>query len=361
MKLMKKTALYIQHLNLDAKMVDFGGFNMPIQYSGISVEHNTVRNDVGIFDVSHMGEFIVDGKQSVNFLEYVCSNDISKIEKERAQYNCFVNSNGGIVDDLIIYKIDTDKFMLVVNAANIRKDWMWLNKNLKGFNCKITDVSDSTGLISVQGPKSLILISELFDYKFENLKKFSFKNIIYNNENILVSNTGYTGSMGYELYARNNIIPNIWEKLLNKGEKYNIKPIGLGARDTLRMEMGYCLYGNDIDDKTTPFEANLMWITQLEKKFIGKEKVLDSIKNSSKTMINFKMIERGIPRNGYDICNKEGDKIGYVTSGTFSPTNKIGIGIGYIYIKHLIGNEIFLLIRNKLVKAEITKLPIKNG
>ena len=358
---MKKTALYNQHINLDAKMVDFGGFNMPIQYSGISVEHNTVRNDVGIFDVSHMGEFIVDGKQSSNFLEYVCSNDISKIKKETAQYNCFVNSNGGIVDDLIIYKIDTDKFMLVVNAANIRKDWMWLNTNLKGFNCTITDISDSTGLISVQGPKSLILISELFDYEFKNLKKFSFKNIIYNNENILVSNTGYTGSIGYELYARNKIIPNIWEELLNEGEKYNIKPIGLGARDTLRMEMGYCLYGNDIDHKTTPFEANLMWITNLDKKFIGKEKVLDSIKNSLKTMINFKMLERGIPRNGYEIKNEKGNKIGYVTSGTFSPSNKVGIGIGYINGSCKIGTIIFILIRCKLVKAKIIKLPITNG
>ena len=361
MKLMKKTALYNQHILLNAKMVDFGGFNMPIQYSGISVEHNTVRNDVGVFDVCHMGEFIVVGKQSLNFLEYVCSNNISKIGTERAQYNCFVNQNGGIVDDLIIYKISTDKFMLVVNAANIHKDWMWLNMNLKGFNCTLTDVSDSTGLISVQGPKSLILVSEIFNYRFENLKKFSFKNIIYNNENILISNTGYTGSIGFELYAHNKIIPNVWEELLIRGDKYNIKPIGLGARDTLRMEMGYCLYGNDIDDKTTPFEANLMWITELEKKFIGKEKVINSIKNSSKTMINFKMIERGIPRNGYEIKNDKEDKIGYVTSGTFSPSNKVGIGIGYINNSYKIGNKIFISIRNKLVKAEIIKLPITNG
>ncbi len=358
---MKKTALYNQHILLNAKMVDFGGYNMPIQYSGISVEHNTVRNDVGIFDVSHMGEFIVQGKQSLNFLEYVCSNNINKIEIERAQYNCFVNPDGGIVDDLIIYKIDIDKFMLVVNAANIRKDWKWLNTNLKGFNCTLTDISNNTGLISVQGPKSLILISEIFDYKFENLKKFSFKNLTYNNENILVSNTGYTGSIGYELYAHNKIIPNVWEELLIKGEKYNIKPIGLGARDTLRMEMGYCLYGNDIDDKTTPFEANLMWITHLEKKFIGKEKVLNSIKNSSRTMINFRMLDRAIPRNGYEIKNEKRERIGYVTSGTFSPSNKVGIGIGYINDSYKIGTKIFISIRDKLIKAEIIKLPITNG
>ena len=358
---MKKTALYNQHINLGAKMVDFGGFNMPIQYSGISIEHNAVRNDVGIFDVSHMGEFILDGNDSLNFLEYVCSNDISKIEIERAQYNCFVNPNGGIVDDLIVYKIDVNKFMLVVNAANIQKDWIWLNTHLKGFNCTLTDLSDSTGLISVQGPKSIILISELFDCKFENLKKFSFKNIIFQNENIIVSNTGYTGSTGYELYAHNKIIPNVWEQLLNEGEKYNIKPIGLGARDTLRMEMGYCLYGNDIDDKTTPFEANLMWITNLKKEFIGKEKVLSSIKNSSKTMINFKMIGRGIPRNGYEIKNEKGVKIGFVTSGTFSPSNKVGLGIGYINDSYKMGDKIFISIRDNLVKAEIIKLPINHG
>ncbi len=358
---MKKTALYNQHLNLNAKMVVFGGFNMPIKYSGISVEHNAVRNDVGIFDISHMGEFIVDGNQSLNFLEHVCSNDISKIDVEKAQYNCFVNPNGGIVDDLIVYRIDINKFMLVVNAANIRKDLIWLKKNLKTFNCTLKDVSNSTGLISVQGPKSIILISELFDCKFENLKKFSFKNIIFNNEKIIISNTGYTGSIGYELYANNKIITNVWEELLNKGEKYNIKPIGLGARDTLRTEMGYCLYGSDIDDNTTPFEANLMWITNLEKEFVGREKVINSIKNSSKRMINFKMIERGIPRNGYEIKNEKGDKIGFVTSGTFSPTYKLGIGIGYINERYKTGSNIFISIRNKLVKAEIIKLPISNG
>ena len=358
---MKKTFLYNHHINLDAKMVDFGGFNMPIQYSGISIEHNTVRKDVGIFDVSHMGEFILDGNDSLNFLEYVCSNDISSIEIGRAQYNCFVNPSGGIVDDLIVYRTDVNKFMLVVNASNIQKDWMWLNANLKEFNCTLNDVSDTTGLISVQGPKSVLLVSELFDEKFENLKKFSFKNIIFQNENIMLSNTGYTGSAGYELYTNNKIIRNVWKELLNKGEKYNIKPIGLGARDTLRMEMGYCLYGNDIDDKTTPFEANLMWITNLEKEFIGKEKVLSSIKNSSKNMINFKMIERGIPRNGYKIKNEKGVKIGYVTSGTFSPSIKVGIGIGYINYNIKMGSKIFISIRDKLVKAEIIKLPISHG
>ena len=251
--------------------------------------------------------------------------------------------------------------MLVVNAANIEKDWKWVQKNLKKYDCTIKNLSDEIGLISVQGPNSLNLINEVFNSDFSRLKKFSFHNIIINNKSIIVSNTGYTGSKGYELYIDVNILSDIWNQLFLKGEKYQIQAIGLGARDTLRMEMGYCLYGNDIDDTTTPFEANLMWVTNIEKDFIGKEELLISINSSSKKMINFKMIDRGIPRNGYDICNKEGDKIGNVTSGTFSPTNKVGIGIGYVNIKHSLGDEIYLLIRDKLVKAEITKLPLKNG
>ena len=358
---MKKTPLFNQHVAHGAKMVNFGGFNMPIQYKGISIEHQCVRDNVGIFDVSHMGEFYVEGNEAKDFLNYICSNDILKIEVNRAQYNCFINNNGGIVDDLIVYRIEEKKYMLVVNAANIEKDWKWVQKNLKKYDCTIKNLSDEIGLISVQGPNSLNLINEVFNSDFSQLKKFSFNNIKINNKSIIVSNTGYTGSKGYELYIDVNILSDIWNQLFLKGEKYQIQAIGLGARDTLRMEMGYCLYGNDIDDTTTPFEANLMWVTNIEKDFIGKEKLLISINSSSKKMINFKMIDRGIPRNGYDICNKEGDKIGNVTSGTFSPTNKVGIGIGYVNIKHSLGDEIYLLIRDKLVKAEITKLPLKNG
>jgi aminomethyltransferase len=251
--------------------------------------------------------------------------------------------------------------MLVVNAANIEKDWKWIKKNIQNFDCKIINSSADIGLISVQGPESLNLINDTFSKNFSNLKKFSFNNILVSNKSIIVSNTGYTGSKGYELYIDASIISSIWNKLIEEGKKYKLQPIGLGARDTLRMEMGYCLYGNDIDDITTPYEANLMWVTDIKKDFIGKEKVLKSMKLSSKRMINFKMIERGIPRNGYEICNIKGDKIGYVTSGTFSPSNKVGIGIGYLKIEYSMGDEIFILIRDKLVKAEIIKLPIQNG
>ena len=358
---MKKTPLYNQHVQLEAKMVDFGGFNMPIQYKGISIEHQCVRKDVGIFDVSHMGEFFVQGNESTSFLNYICSNDINKIEIQKAQYNCFINNHGGIVDDLIVYRIEEKKYMLVVNAANIEKDWKWIKKNVQNFDCKIINSSADIGLISVQGPESLNLINDTFSKNFSNLKKFSFNNILVSNKSIIVSNTGYTGSKGYELYIDASIISSIWNKLIEEGKKYKLQPIGLGARDTLRMEMGYCLYGNDIDDVTTPYEANLMWVTDIKKDFIGKEKVLKSMELSSKRMINFKMTERGIPRNGYEICNNKGDKIGYVTSGTFSPSNKVGIGIGYLKIEYSMGDEIFILIRDKLVKAEIIKLPIQNG
>lgn len=358
---MKKTPLYNQHVQLDAKMVDFGGFNMPIQYKGISIEHQCVRKDVGIFDVSHMGEFFVQGNESTSFLNYICSNDINKIEIQKAQYNCFINNHGGIVDDLIVYRIEEKKYMLVVNAANIEKDWKWIKKNIQNFDCKIINSSADIGLISVQGPESLNLINDTFSKNFSNLKKFSFNNILVSNKSIIVSNTGYTGSKGYELYIDASIISSIWNKLIEEGKKYKLQPIGLGARDTLRMEMGYCLYGNDIDDVTTPYEANLMWVTDIKKDFIGKEKVLKSMELSSKRMINFKMTERGIPRNGYEICNNKGDKIGYVTSGTFSPSNKVGIGIGYLKIEYSMGDDIFILIRDKLVKAEIIKLPIQNG
>ena len=358
---MKKTPLFNQHVKYGAKMVNFGGFNMPIQYKGISIEHKCVRDNVGIFDVSHMGEFCIEGNEAKDFLNFICSNDILKIEVNRAQYNCFINNDGGIVDDLIVYRIEEKKYMLVVNAANIEKDWQWVQKNLKNYDCTVKNLSDEIGLISVQGPNSLNLINEVFNFDFSQLKKFSFHNIKINNKSIIVSNTGYTGSKGYELYIDVNMVSDIWNQLFLNGKKYQIQAIGLGARDTLRMEMGYCLYGNDIDDTTTPFEANLMWVTNIEKDFIGKEKLLISINSSSKKMINFKMIDRGIPRNGYDIYNKEGDKIGNVTSGTFSPTNKVGIGIGYVNIKYSLGDEIYLLIRDKLVKAEITKLPLKNG
>lgn len=355
---MKKTSLFEKHIELNAKMVDFGGFNMPIQYSGISEEHINVRNNVGIFDVSHMGEFFVSGKEALKFLNHVCSNNIEKIEINKAQYNCFTNENGGIIDDLIVYRCDENKYMLVVNASNIDKDWNWLNRYINKYDCSIINESDNIGLISVQGPKSLQLINDIFNKDFTSIKKFNFKTIEYKKHKIAISNTGYTGSPGYEIYLDNNIIVEIWDLLLNHGKKYNLCPVGLGARDTLRIEMGYCLYGNEINDDITPHEANLMWITEMNKDFVGKKSLEKSIENSKKKLVGFKMIDRGIPRKDYHVFDSNNNLIGKVTSGTFSPSNKLGVGMALIDFKNFKSNEIFIEQRNKRIKGLIQKLPI---
>ena len=355
---MRKTKLYREHIQLNAKMVDFGGFNMPIQYTGISTEHLNVRNNVGIFDVSHMGEFYVSGNDALEFLNYVCSNNIHKIKIYKAQYNCLINENGGIIDDLIIYRTNEKDYMLVVNAANIEKDWNWLNQQIKKFNCNISNKSDSIGLISVQGPNSLKLINDVFNDNFESIKKFNFKSIIHKNSKVLISNTGYTGSVGYELYVDNKIIIDVWRSLYSKKVKYSLCAVGLGARDTLRIEAGYPLYGNEINDLTTPHEANLMWITDLNKNFIGYKKILESISNSKKKLVGFKMVDRAIPRKDYNIFDVNNKIIGKVTSGTFSPSKKVGIGMAMIDFKNFKSKEIYIENRNKFSKAIITKMSI---
>lgn len=355
---MRKTKLYNEHIQLNAKMVDFGGFNMPIQYTGISTEHLNVRNNVGIFDVSHMGEFYVSGNDALGFLNYVCSNNIHKIKIYKAQYNCLINENGGIIDDLIIYRTNDKDYMLVVNAANIEKDWNWLNQQIKKFNCNISNKSDSIGLISVQGPNSLKLINDVFNDNFESIKKFNFKSIIHKNSKVLISNTGYTGSVGYELYVDNKIIIDVWRSLYSKKVKYSLCAVGLGARDTLRIEAGYPLYGNEINDLTTPHEANLMWITDLNKNFIGYKKILESISNSKKKLVGFKMVDRAIPRKDYDIFDVNNKIIGKVTSGTFSPSKKVGIGMAMIDFENFKSKEIYIENRNKFSKAIITKMSI---
>ena len=341
-------------------MVDFAGFKMPIQYSGITAEHLNVRNNVGVFDVSHMGEFIISGPDSTQFLNYICSNKIDSIKIGKAQYNLLMNRSGGIVDDLIIYKTSNVEYMLVVNAANIKKDYDWIKKNINGFKCVINDKSNEIGLISVQGPNSTKLLNEIFNNaNIGELVKFCFKkykNKLYYKNDIIISKTGYTGSEGYEIYISNEDVVLLWNQLLNLSDKYKVMAIGLGARDTLRLEMGYCLYGNDINDDITPHEANLMWATNLDKDFIGKEGLLNSINYSKKRMINFKMVERGIPRKGNEIFNSEKIKIGNVTSGTFSPSNKVGIGIGYINDNNY--NNLLIKIRDKYLSIEIIKLPI---
>ena len=355
---MRKTKLYSEHIKLNAKMVDFGGFNMPIQYTGISTEHLNVRNNVGIFDVSHMGEFYVSGNDALGFLNYVCSNNIQKIKIYKAQYNCLINENGGIIDDLIIYRTNEKDYMLVVNAANIEKDWNWLNQQIKKFNCNISNKSDSIGLISVQGPNSLKLINDVFNDNFESIKKFNFKSIIHKNSKVLISNTGYTGSVGYELYVDNKIIIDVWRSLYSKKVKYSLCAVGLGARDTLRIEAGYPLYGNEINDLTTPHEANLMWITDLNKNFIGYKKILESISNSKKKLVGFKMVDRAIPRKDYDIFDVNNKIIGKVTSGTFSPSKKVGIGMAMIDFENFKSKEIYIENRNKFSKAIIKKMSI---
>ena len=358
---MKTTALTQKHIDLGAKMSPFAGYNMPIQYQGVILEHLNVRDKVGVFDVSHMGEFFVEGPHALDLIQKVTSNDVSALVDGQVQYSCMPNLEGGIVDDLLVYRFNSEKYMLVVNASNIEKDWNWIKTNLGGYQCEITNESENIGLISVQGPKSIYLINDVFKQDFSSLKKFNFQEIFFYNSKIIISNTGYTGSKGFEIYINKEVISLIWNDLLIKGEKYGLQPIGLGARDTLRMEMGYCLYGNDINDNTTPYEANLMWATNLNKDFIGKDRVINSMNKSLNKMIHFKMIERGIPRNGYEICDASGKIIGNVTSGTFSPTHKTGIGIGYINKKFSVGESIYLKIRDKLVTAEIVKLPLKNG
>lgn len=353
---MKKTALHEIHKDLNAKMIDFAGYMMPVQYEGVNIEHINVKNNVGVFDVSHMGEFYVHGDEAETFLQSVLSNDVSVINKGQAQYNCIPNENGGIVDDLILYKFEDNRFMMVVNASNIKKDWEFLNnKNI--YNTKLINVSDSFSLIAVQGPNALNVLNPIFDIDLNIIKYYHFEYI----NGIIVSNTGYTGCGGFEIYCRNEIAVDLWAKIFESGKKYGIKPIGLAARDTLRLEMGFCLYGNDIDDNTSPIEAGLSWITKTHKEFTSSKIFLKQKKEGiSKKLIGFKMLEKGIPRKDYDILNNENEIIGVVTSGTMSPSLNIGIGLGYVNIENsAVEMEIFIQIRKNRKKAVIVNTPFK--
>ena len=353
---MKKTALHEIHKDLNAKMIDFAGYMMPVQYEGVNIEHINVKNNVGVFDVSHMGEFYVHGDEAETFLQSVLSNDVSVINKGQAQYNCIPNENGGIVDDLILYKFEDNRFMMVVNASNIEKDWEFLNnKNI--YNTQLINVSDSFSLIAVQGPNALNVLNPIFDIDLNEIKYYHFEYI----NGIIVSNTGYTGCGGFEIYCRNEIAVDLWAKIFESGKKYGIKPIGLAARDTLRLEMGFCLYGNDIDDNTSPIEAGLSWITKTHKEFTSSKIFLKQKKEGiSKKLIGFKMLEKGIPRKDYDILNNENEIIGVVTSGTMSPSLNIGIGLGYVNIENsAVEMEIFIQIRKNRKKAVIVNTPFK--
>tara|TARA_B100001063_G_scaffold86862_1_gene80814 strand:+ start:447 stop:1529 length:1083 start_codon:yes stop_codon:yes gene_type:complete len=357
---MKKTSLFDIHVKSNAKMVPFAGFNMPVQFEGVNIEHLKVRNSVGIFDVSHMGEFLIDGENASEFLNYICSNDILLMSNGKAQYNCLINHSGGIIDDSIVYKFGSNSYMIVVNASNIDKDWDWiLEQNIK-FNNKLTNISDSTSLLALQGPKANEVLQKLIDFDLSELTSYSFiKNDIKEIKGVIISTTGYTGSGGVELYVNNKDAVKLYNLLIKTGEYLGIKPIGLAARDTLRLEMGYCLYGNDINDTTNPIEAGLKWATKTNKDFIGIKHILNTIENGTeKKLIGFVLNERGIPRKGYKIFDSDQNEIGLVTSGTMSPILKKGIGMGYVKsYESKLGNKIFIQIRNKYVKSEIVKPP----
>lgn len=356
---MKSTALTEKHIALGAKMVPFAGYNMPVSYEGINQEHQVVRTGVGVFDVSHMGEFILKGDNALDLIQRVTSNDASKLTDGKVQYSCLPNEDGGIVDDLLVYRIDEKTYMLVVNASNMEKDWNWIKKyNTKGV--EMIDISDRTTLLAVQGPKAVQALQSLTDIKLADMGYYSFeKGVFAGVENVLVSATGYTGAGGFEIYFDNKDAETIWTKMFEAGAACDIQPIGLGARDTLRLEMGFCLYGNDIDDKTSPLEAGLGWITKFTKEFTNSANLLKEKEAGIKNrLVGFEMVERGIPRHDYEILNTEGEVIGRVTSGTQSPSLKKAIGMGYVPKEmNKEGTEIAINIRNKPVKAIITKPP----
>ena len=356
---MKNTALTETHKALGAKIVPFAGYNMPVQYEGVNIEHETVRQSVGVFDVSHMGEFLIDGEHALELIQKVSSNDASKLTIGKAQYSCLPNNDGGIVDDLIIYKIKENTYLLVVNASNIEKDWNWIqSKNDVGANMR--DLSEHYSLLAIQGPKAIeamqsITSHDLSDINFYNFIVGDFAGI----ENVIISATGYTGSGGFEIYCKNEEVKQIWDKVLEAGADFGIKPIGLSARDTLRLEMGYCLYGNDIDDTTSPIEAGLGWITKFTKTFTNSEALkAEKERGSDRKLIAFELNDRGIPRHGYDIVDSQGKTIGTVTSGTMSPSLGKGIGLGYVPTVFAdIDSKIHIQIRKKAIPATVVKLP----
>lgn len=357
----KRTALYEKHISLGAKMVPFAGFEMPVQYSGVTEEHFAVREKVGIFDVSHMGQFFVEGSGAKDLLQYVTTNDITTLEDGKAQYTCLPNGNGGIVDDLIVYKMADEKYFVVVNASNIDKDWEHINKYNVKFGAKLTNASDDMSLIAIQGPKATETLQKLTDSNLSDIPYYHFTvGTVAGVPEVIISNTGYTGSGGFEIYFKNENSEKLWDALTEAGAEFGLMPCGLAARDTLRLEKGFCLYGNDIDDTTSALEAGLGWITKLDKgdfvdiEFLKKQKE----EGISRKLVGFEMTEKAIPRHDYPVVDAEGNVIGKVTSGTMSPMKKIGIGLAYVNKPHFkTGSEIFIQIRNKNVPAKVVKVP----
>ncbi|OEK03620.1 glycine cleavage system protein T [Roseivirga sp. 4D4] len=356
---LKKVALNDLHEQLGGKMVPFAGYNMPVRYSSDIEEHNTVRNGIGVFDVSHMGEFVLSGPDALDLIQRVTSNDASKLVDGQAQYSYFPNETGGVVDDLLVYRFNAEKYMLVVNASNIDKDWAWVSKyNTKGVGMK--NVSDSHSLFAVQGPKAVEALQKLTSVNLSEIKYYNFVvGPFAGVEHVIISATGYTGAGGFEIYLHNDHAESVWKQIFEAGEEFDIKPIGLGARDTLRMEMGYCLYGNDITDETSPLEAGLGWVTKFTKEFTNSAALQKQKEEGiSNKLVAFKMIDKGIPRSHYELLDNEENKIGEVTSGTMSPSLGYGIGLGYVTKESSkIGTEILVAVRKRRLKAEIVKLP----
>ncbi len=356
---MKNTALTDKHIALGAKMVPFAGYNMPVLYEGVNIEHDTVRNAVGVFDVSHMGEFVLRGPNALALIQKFTSNDASVIADGKAQYTCMPNGKGGIVDDLIIYRVNQNEFFIVVNASNIEKDWNWMS-SLNDLGVEMENLSDQYSLLAIQGPKAAEAMQSLTDVNLKDMVYYTFtRGKFAGIDNVMISATGYTGSGGFEIYVKNEDVNQVWDRVFEAGAAFGIKPIGLAARDTLRLEMGFCLYGNDIDDTTSPLEAGLGWITKFTKEFTDSD-FLKKQKEEGVTrkLVAFEMIDRGIPRHDYPIVDANGTVIGKVTSGTMSPSMKIGIGLGYVTIENAaLESEIFIEIREKGIKAKVVKLP----
>jgi aminomethyltransferase len=356
---MKNTALSHVHENLGAKMVPFAGFNMPVQYEGVNAEHELVRTAVGVFDVSHMGEFLISGPNAITLIQKISSNDATVLEVGKAQYSCMPNNDGGIVDDLIIYKMKEEQYLLVVNASNIDKDWNWISQH-NTFGAEMENISEDYSLLAIQGPKAVEAMQSLTSIDLSAIKYYHFEVADFAGaQNIIISATGYTGSGGFEIYCKNTEVEQIWNAVFEAGKDFGIKPAGLAARDTLRLEMGYCLYGNDINDTTSPLEAGLGWVTKFSKDFVNSENLKIQKENGvAKKLVGFEMIDRGIPRHDYEIVDSNGTVIGLVTSGTQAPSLGIAIGLGYVS-KELStpDSEIFIRIRNKDVAAKVVKLP----
>ena len=356
---MKNTALYDVHLKLGAKMVPFAGYHMPVSYSGIKLEHQAVRQAVGMFDVSHMGEFLLKGPHALDLIQYVTSNDASKLTPGKVQYSCMPNGQGGIVDDLLVYCISDDKYLLVVNASNIEKDWNWISKHNE-WGVEMEDMSENLSLLAVQGPKAAEALQALTSVALDQIAYYNFVSGPFAGiDDVIISATGYTGAGGFELYLPNHAAPKVWEKIMQAGAAFGIQPCGLGCRDTLRLEMGFCLYGNDINDTTSPLEAGLGWITKFSKEFIDAEYLKkQKTEGLSRKLVAFEMVDRGIPRQHYTIKNAAGDVLGEVTSGSESPSTGKFIGMGYVpTASSSVGSEIYIDIRDRLMKAVVVSLP----